>query len=380
MASPRDPSDHLAAAEGSDRFAQLAQEMDADGPPRITPRKLVTAVLSLLVVAAILLWVLPWATGADWSGILATIGSLPWWAMPAVTVLGLAAVALEAITVRVAVPGSRCGAVLQGHAASSGISLAIPGGGLLGIGMLAWLLRRRGLALAVVITGLIAASLVEMAVTSVMVPVLGLGAYALSSLLAGSEIDLPGAGWAAVVALAVSVLALALTALGLNRRVLSGLLAQAGAIPGFPAPELVLAQRDALLHLLRTRALALLGPTAGARIVQWAALLVALAAVDLQVPLLLTIAIFALGRVLSLIPLTPGGAAITETVAAAALVALGYGAEDAAAAMLLLAVATVVVPLLTGALGAATALQSPPAQSPPRHSPPEESAGYSSST
>ncbi|HIY23058.1 MAG TPA: flippase-like domain-containing protein [Candidatus Brachybacterium merdigallinarum] len=354
--------------------------MDADGPPRITPRKLVTAVLSLLVVAAILLWVLPWATGADWSGILATIGSLPWWAMPAVTVLGLAAVALEAITVRVAVPGSRCGAVLQGHAASSGISLAIPGGGLLGIGMLAWLLRRRGLALAVVITGLIAASLVEMAVTSVMVPVLGLGAYALSSLLAGSEIDLPGAGWAAVVALAVSVLALALTALGLNRRVLSGLLAQAGAIPGFPAPELVLAQRDALLHLLRTRALALLGPTAGARIVQWAALLVALAAVDLQVPLLLTIAIFALGRVLSLIPLTPGGAAITETVAAAALVALGYGAEDAAAAMLLLAVATVVVPLLTGALGAATALQSPPAQSPPRHSPPEESAGYSSST
>ena len=219
-----------------------------------------------------------------------------------------------------------------------------------------------------------------MAVTSVMVPVLGLGAYALSSLLAGSEIDLPGAGWAAVVALAVSVLALALTALGLNRRVLSGLLAQAGAIPGFPAPELVLAQRDALLHLLRTRALALLGPTAGARIVQWAALLVALAAVDLQVPLLLTIAIFALGRVLSLIPLTPGGAAITETVAAAALVALGYGAEDAAAAMLLLAVATVVVPLLTGALGAATALQSPPAQSPPRHSPPEESAGYSSST
>ena len=27
MASPRDPSDHLAAAEGSDRFAQLAQEI-----------------------------------------------------------------------------------------------------------------------------------------------------------------------------------------------------------------------------------------------------------------------------------------------------------------------------------------------------------------
>lgn len=63
-------------------------------------------------------------------------------------------------------------------------------------------------------------------------------------------------------------------------------------------------------------------------------------------------AIFALGRVLSLVPLTPGGAGVSETVGAAALVALGLGSAAAATSMLLLAVATLVVPLVAGGLAA----------------------------
>src|SRR5699024_11633329 len=77
----------------------------------------------------------------------------------------------------------------------------------------------------------------------------------------------------------------------------------------------------------------LLLPTMAARLLQWVALVVAIEAVGAQVPLLLTVAIFALGRVLSLVPLTPGGAGITETVGAAALVALGVGAEASASAI-----------------------------------------------
>src|SRR5690625_2988220 len=128
--------------------------------------------------------------------------------------------------------------------------------------------------------------------------------------------------------------------------------------------DTVLEQRDVLLATLRTRPAGLLLPTMAARLLQWAALVVAIEAVGAQVPLLLTVAIFALGRVLSLVPLTPGGAGITETVGAAALVALGVGAEASASAMLLLAVTTVAVPLVGGAVGAATAFLRAPRSSP----------------
>src|SRR5699024_2200144 len=143
-----------------------------------------------------LIWVLPWVTGATWPGIIASFSALPGWALPAVTVLGIAAIGLEAVTVRTAVRGSRYGTALQGNAASNALALAIPGGAMLGMGLLGWILRRAGTGLGVIITGLIAASLAEMLITSVLIPVLGLGAYALSSLLAGPELSLPGAFWA----------------------------------------------------------------------------------------------------------------------------------------------------------------------------------------
>ena len=75
---------------------------------------------------------------------------------------------------------------------------------------------------------------------------------------------------------------------------------------------------------------------------------------------LFTLAVFALGRVLALVPLTPGGAGISETVSGAVLVALGVASADAAAAMLLLLVAMLVVPLLAGGAAVALALTSAP--------------------
>ena len=90
---------------------------------------------------------------------------------------------LEAMTVRAAVPGSRPSPVLQGHIAAQGAALALPGGSVLGLGLLAWVLRRSGIALPVVLTGILAASLVEMAITSVLVPLLGAGSYLLGSAL-----------------------------------------------------------------------------------------------------------------------------------------------------------------------------------------------------
>ena len=361
MSEPRDdaPVPPGAAAE----LPFLPGGVDVDRPPRITPGRLVGAALSLLLVIALLVWALPWATGASWAGILTSLSSLPAWALPTVIVLGAAAIGLEAVTVTVAVRGARYRTALQGHAASGAVALLVPGGGMLGMYLLGWILRRTGLAIPVILTGIIAASLVEMLITSVLIPLVGLGSYALSPLSAPTGLSLPGALWAAVAAVAGAVIALTLAALLLKRSVLTGLLEQLGQIVPFDHAGTVLEQRDALIRMLRTRPAGLLLPTAAARVLQWAALVVAVEAVGAQVPLLLTVAIFALGRVLSLVPLTPGGAGITETVGAAALVALGVGAEASASAMLLLAVTTVAVPVVGGMVAAATAFLRAPRSS-----------------
>ena len=343
-------------------------ELESQGPPRLTPGRIVLAAASMAMVVALLAWALPWATGASWSEIGAALDALPLWAVPAMVLLGLGALLLEAMTMRTALPGARWSSTLLGHSASSATTLAVPGGSMLGLWLLAWILRRAGLALPLILTGIVAASLVEMVITSVLIPVLGLAAYALGAVLTPTGLELPGTLWAALLAVLGAVVALALTTVLLRRRVLAALLAQFGeSIPEHIARGILL-QRDQLVLMLRRRPLPLLLPTLGARVLPWGALLIAIEAVGGEVPLLLTIAIFALGRVLSLLPLTPGGAGITETVGAAALVALGVAAPDAAAAMLLLLVAMLLVPLLLGALATVLALTVAPDRRPPQPS------------
>lgn len=235
---------------------------------------------------------------------------------------------------------------------------------MLGLGLMGWILRRAGLAMPLILTGIVAASLVEMVITSVLIPVLGLAAYALSSALTPAGIALPGALWAALLALLGAVIALVLTAVLLRRPVLSRLLTQFGEVLPERVEALILEQRDALVGMLRRRPMRLVLPTVGARLLQWVALLLAIEAVGAAVPLALTVAIFALGRVLSLVPLTPGGAGVTEAVGAAALIGLGVAAAEAAAAMLLLLVTMLLVPLVCGALAAVVALSLAPDRRP----------------
>lgn len=357
--------DGTGALPGTDSWLlEELSEFDAERPPRLTPGRVVAGLLSAALVIALLAWVLPWATGASWAEIVGTLSVLPLWAVPAMVLLGVGALLLESLTVRAAFPGSRWSPALLGHAASGATALAVPGGSVLGLGLMGWILRRAGLAMPLILTGIVAASLVEMVITSVLIPVLGLAAYALSSALAPAGIALPGALWAALLAVLGAVIALVLTAVLLRRPVLSKLLTQFGdALPGH-IEALILEQRDALVEMLRRRPMRLVLPTLGARVLQWAALLLAIEAVGASVPLALTLAIFALGRVLSLVPLTPGGAGVTEAVGAAALVGLGVAAADAASAMLLLLVTMLLVPLVCGALATVVALSVVPERRP----------------
>jgi uncharacterized membrane protein YbhN (UPF0104 family) len=358
------PSSPLSEEDHDERLAALTEDLGAAPPARPTTGRLLAAIASGLLVVALLVWGLPWATGAAWSEIAQTVAALPWWSLPAMLVLGAGALLLESLTVRAAVPGSRAAPAQLGHTASQGAALALPGGSVLGLGLLAWILRRSGIALPVVLTGILAASLVEMAITSVLVPLLGAGSYLLGTAVTPAGSLAPGWLWAAAAAVAAAVLALLLSAVLLRRGVLSALLRQAEGVLPEGAAEEIHRQRDALVAMLRGRAAALVLPTLAARVLQWAALWLAIRAVGAEVPLLFAIAVFALGRVLALVPLTPGGAGISETVSGAMLVGLGVASADAAAAMLLLLVAMLVVPLLSGAVAVVLALTRAPERRP----------------
>ncbi|ASK67204.1 hypothetical protein CFK39_12530 [Brachybacterium avium] len=339
-----------------DRLPGDLAALDAEQPPRLTRGRLVGGLLSIVLVIGLLGWALPWATGANWGEIAGTLRALPLWAVPVMVLLGAGALLLETVTVRAALPEARWSAVLLAHPTAGAASLAVPGGTVIGLGLMGWILRRSGLVLPVILTGIVAASLVEMVLTSVLIPLLGLAAYALSPVLSTLTITLPGAWWAALLAVLGAVLALALTVVLLRRSVLAALLTHFSALVPEQLAGSILLQRDVLIQMLRRRWPALVAPTLGARVLQWLALVLAIEAVGAEVPWLLTVAIFALGRVLSLVPLTPGGAGVTETIGAAVLVALGVAAADAAAAMLLLLVTMLLVPLISGALTTAIAL------------------------
>ncbi|PMC75518.1 lysylphosphatidylglycerol synthase transmembrane domain-containing protein [Brachybacterium sp. UMB0905] len=346
--------------------------------PRPGPGRILAAVLSFLVVLVLLGYALPKLTGTTLTEIWAAVTALPLWAAPAMLLLGMLALALEALSVRTALPGARYSTALRAHAVTSAVSLAVPGGSAIGLGLMGWLLARAGFTFGALATGIIAASLVDMVLTSVLIPLLGFGAYALSGALAPQELQLPGGLWAAVIAIGGALLALVLTALLLRRGVLTALLNSAGDMVPAAVRGEILTQRDALIALLRSRAVPLVVPTLLARAAQWAALVLAIRAAGAEVPLLLTVAIFALGRVLALLPLTPGGAGITETVGAMALVALGVPAASAGAAMILLLVAMLIVPLLAGAVGAAGSVAAPAARKGPEDQSSSSSAQSSS--
>jgi uncharacterized membrane protein YbhN (UPF0104 family) len=296
----------------------------------ISPGRWVLTALSLVLVLALLAWGLPRLLDTRWADIVTTLADLPAWLIPAAVLLGLGALYCEAVTLRAATPGSSMPTAIAAQ------------------------LRARGAAIRTVWAAIIAFSFVDLAVGGILIPILGILSYALLAL--GN--DLPGGGWAVVVAalgIAVSILALALV---LRRKTFVSLLGRAErSIPGGAGhlPR-IMAMRDRVVARLRSRTFLLFGPMLAARLLQWAVLLLATHAVGADVPVLALAGIFLVGRTLALVPVTPGGSGITEAVVALLLVSLGAGAAPAASAALVLSIATLVVPIVAGGVMAAVVL------------------------
>lgn len=335
----------------------------ADGAraPRVSRRTLVLTPLSLLLAAVLLAWLMPRVTGVPWSRVARALGEAPPLALVALALLALVALGASAVGLRAAIPRLALSRALPASAATTALSVAVPGGSTLAVGVLYALARREGARRTDVLAGIAAATAAEVAVGLLLAP---LGAVAL--VLTGST-ALGGAPLAALVALSAGcLLALAAGVLALRRSALAGVLARlesgldamglAHLAGGGVRADTVLEIRDAAAARLRARGTAILGAPLAVRAAQAAALLVALRAVGLDVPLLQVVAVFVLGRLLALVPLTPGGAGLAETGSAAALIALGHDPAASGAAAVLVTVTTLLVPVALGLL-AAPALQ-----------------------
>lgn len=313
---------------------------------------------SALLAGALLIWVLPALTGVPWSRTLAVLGAAPPAALALLAVLAVLALLAQSVTLAASVPGLRATTAVPTTAITTALTVAVPTGSLIGVAVTWRRLRRAGATRPAVLTGIVVTSAADLAV-SLVLPATGAVALA----VAGAD---PGGGILAVVwvlsgiSLVVAVVAVLLLRRGTFARLTRAAVEATGML-GMGAsarwsPELVLRTRDDALALVRRRAPGLLMGPVATRMLQVLALVVALDAVGLRVPVAELVAVFVLGRLLAAIPLTPGGIGIAETGSAAALIALGHDPDTSVAASLLVTVTTLLVPIALGLLGALVAV------------------------
>lgn len=323
---------------------------------RISARTVVLTAASVVLALVLLGWGLPAVTGTSWRRIAEVVAAAPAGALALLPVLALVALGAGALGLSAAVAGLPRRDAVPLSALSTAVSVTVPGGSTLALGLLYAAGRRRGVGAAALVVGVALITAADLGAGLLLAPAGALG-YALS----GSGALGGGAVAAVWVLAALSAAALVAGVLLVRRRtlaalltgVLDGLGALLGARGSSWSSATVLARRDEAALRLRAHTPGILLPPLVVRACQFAALVVALDAVGLEVPLPLAVAVFALGRLLALIPLTPGGTGIAETGSAAALIALGFDAGAAASAAVLVSVTTLLTPLALGLLALA---------------------------
>ena len=332
-------------------------------PKRPSAVRIGGAVLGTALLIALLGWVLPRVAGAGWSQILAAFAQAGPVVLGGAMTAGVLAVAVGAIPLLAVRAGGaptdrpvasfpQLAAI---HAAGSGLALVLPGGGIIGVGLQALLLRRRGASVASLVAVMLAVAAVDTVLIAIALPLVGLVAYLVLAATTGA----PGLVPVLIAAVVLALLAAALIPLVLSRTQFSalahGALGSVSSLPlplGGVGPEDVVAMRDRVMSALRTHTAALtLSPTL-VLLLHAAVLWAAVRAVGGEIPLLGMVAVFALGRVVAMLPLTPGGAGITEAAAAMLLVRMGMPGAEAAAAVLISLVTTLIVPTLLMAVTA----------------------------
>lgn len=350
LADPAEPEALAASAAAAAPAAPTAR--------RRNRRRLLTTAASLLVVAGIFGFAFPHI--ASYGSVWGSLAAMHW---PGIALIAAAFVASQVTTwamISAVLPSLRLRQAAAVNLGSSAVANTLPAGGAVAMGVSWAMLSSWGVGTAEYVRYTLVSGLWNVFVR------LGLPVLALSALAVAGQAGL-ASGVAAVAGAGVLLVTVAglwgvLRSESFTRRA-GGVLGRAEAgvrrlarrRPGQRVPGMLLDFRSGAAGLLTERGLRITVTTVASHVSLWLVLLACLRASGLgqgQVSWQVSLAAFAFARLLSVLPITPGGVGIVEVGLTAPLIAgLGPGAAArAAAAVLVFRAVTYLLPLPLGAV------------------------------
>ncbi len=332
--------------------------VEGEPPPRGRSRRrqVVQVLISLAIVVAIFVGVLPQV--ADFSKVWAAVRG-----MTAVELVTLGAAAAWNLTTywfvqMASLPGLSVTQAMMVTEASTAISNTVPAGSAVGIGVSATMLRSFGFRRSLVTLSLLVAGIWNN-FAKLALPVVALAVLTVEGRASAPRVAAAAIGVAALVgAIAAFTLMLrseeAARRLGVvSARVASAVLRLVHRPPAEGWEIATTRFRSKTIGLLRTRWAALTASTAVSHLTLYLVLLLALRHVgvsDGEIGWAEVLAVFAFVRLLSAVPLTPGGLGVVELALTAGLVTAGGDRAEVVAAILVYRGLTYLLPVPLGAL------------------------------
>lgn len=334
-------------------MSDTAQETVPKEPHNRTKR-VVQGVLSLAVIIAVFFFALPKI--ADFSEVWAELKAMSWLEIATLASISIWNLVTYWFVLLASLPGSNVWQVMKVTSTSTAVANSIPGGGAIGVGITYAMYMQSGfskadVSLSILITG-VWNNFVKLGM-----PIVALALLAIQGQATGALVV------AALIGLAVLIGAVVLFALGLRSEAvairignaLNRAVAKVGGIFG-RAPDkdwgegFARFRRDAI-GLLKHRWLWLTVSTLVSHITLYLVLLTCLRHVGVsaeKVTWVEVLAAFAFIRLVTALPITPGGLGVVELGATAALVAAGGPEAEVVAAVLVYRALTYLLPIPLG--------------------------------
>ena len=313
------------------------------------------SLLSLLGAGTVIAFGIPWVTGVGWADVIAQFRALSVLTVVGMVVLWLLGLYAYTFVLTASIPGLSNWQGFQLNAMGSAVSNLLPFGGAVGVAVTFALTGSWGIKPAVVLVGTLVSGIWNM-LGRLALPAIGLGLLVVFGELPDPKLASAAAGACGVLLLVLAGITGALWSesvarwLGTAVDVLVRVLPQRWRPePGRVGATLVRLRRSTI-ELVRRKWKQLSLAEVAYLGLQAALFAACLAATGVDVGWVYMFAAFALNRVLTTVLVTPSGVGISETGAAAALIALGAPPASSAAAVLLFSMFTYVLEIPLGGL------------------------------
>jgi uncharacterized protein (TIRG00374 family) len=304
--------------------------------------KLAFGLLSLTLAVMLLVFFLPHALGIGWRDTTREIETIPFWDVMCLVAVWAAGLWLHTIVLRRSLPGLSRRRAFALNLGGSSVSNVLPFGGAAGIGLNYAMLRSWGYN-GVQITAFATVSNLVVAFVKIAIAVVGIVALSFMPDIA-AQLSRPTSPGAIAVFASIAVL------------IVTGVVGYArwgrGRVRG-PVTAWLAQFSEQCAHVLRRGWAGLAVGGIGYPVLQVALMWSCLVALQVDVTIGAVLAAFAVERMLTLVPITPGGVGLVETAATAVLVGFGADPVGAAAGVVLFRVFSYLVEIPLGAVVAA---------------------------